>query len=262
MDFSKQLSQQQILIYQYDNKGISLTVKENEQFRWFEYGGSEVQSLMNKERPEQIILPVYQSLLLFLLLDNNFFANQPRQLLNLGLGGASIERALATISDLHISSVESSLNIVEMAKKYFKVPAQVKIVAQTAEHFIEQTDVLYDVVLCDLFIDGKSADCIFNGSFYSHLCQITATNATLMINLQANNNEQLIQLLLIIKRYFPYIALNEFDDYKNIVMLASKQTLPPHQALIERFEGLKQSGLLCFQHLNLQKIINRLKYIP
>lgn len=262
MDISKQFVTQQISIYQNDDKGISLTVKENEQYRWFEYGGNAIQSLMNKEKPEQIILPVYQSLLLFLLLDNNVLTKKSSQLLTLGLGGASIERALVSIPDLLITSVDASLCIIDIAKQYFKLPPQVKIFCQKAEQFIGKTDVIYDVVLCDLFIDEKSAECVFSRDFYCNLCKITSANATIMINLKADNNEQLIQVLLIVKVYFPSIALIEFDDYKNIVILASKQRIPPSEELIKKFKGLKQSRLLCFEHLNLQKIINKLRYIP
>jgi hypothetical protein len=256
-----QLSDQYKVIYQRNISGIALVVKENDQYRWFEYGGSAIQSLMSKQRPDQIIMPVFQSLILFLLLDNNIFKKNSLKVLNLGLGGASIERALCTIPEIEITSVDASLNIIEMAKRYFKLPKQVKVACQKAEMFIQQTNDFYDVVLCDLFVDGQSAECIFNQEFYFNLSKITFDNASLMINLQAENEAQLLHVLLSIKKCFSYIALIEFDDYKNIVILASAQEIPNQAKLLSRLKNIK-SDFPCFQNLELQQVITKMRYIP
>ncbi len=67
MDLKTLFLQQNTVIHQQKDNGILLEVKETAQYRWFQYGGSSTQSLMNKNNPEQLLMPVYQSLLLFLL---------------------------------------------------------------------------------------------------------------------------------------------------------------------------------------------------
>lgn len=252
MDLKKLFTKKHITLYQQNVDGCLLAVKETAQYRWFEYSGASVQSLMDKERPEQILLPVYQSLLLFLLLKR-----KPLKLLNLGLGGASIERALALVPDLCLTSVEASQAIIDMAKDYFYLPEEVCVVCQKAEHFIQQTKSVYDVVLCDLFIGKKNPDFLFKQSFYAQLAKITSDNALLMINLQADNNEQLLRTLLIIRKFFPYIALMEFSDYKNIVIMCSSHEIPAREILQEELNNFTQVAFTC-----LDKVIEEMHYIP
>tara|TARA_R110001583_G_scaffold10698_8_gene49175 strand:+ start:5006 stop:5812 length:807 start_codon:yes stop_codon:yes gene_type:complete len=251
----------QVAIYQKDDHGIDLIVKESGQFRWFEYGGQAIQSLMQKSKPEQIVMPVCQSLLVFLLLDNDGVKNKTLKVLNLGLGGASIERALATIPNILITSVDASLSIIEVAKDYFHLPPQVQVFCQKAEQFIEQTNDVYNVVICDLFIGENSARCIFTENFYRQLSKITESNNVLMINLKADSNEQLLQVLLLIKRFFAFIVLIEFDDYKNIVILASSQEIPARHILLKRLVDLKNTNLY-LQNLDLKPVIAKMHYIP
>lgn len=252
MDLKTLLLKKQTILLQQDVDGCSLLVKEAEQYRWFQYAGESIQSLMNKAAPEQIIMPVYQSLLLFLLLDFKAL-----NVLNLGLGGASIERTLTTVADVSITSVDASQSIINMAKRYFHLPEKVKVVCQRAELFIQQTTERYDVVVCDLFIGEKNPHFLFTQDFYQQLTKITADNATVMINIQADTDEQLLHALLAIKKHFPYIVLIELDDYTNIVVMASMQEIPAREVLQQRLANFTLVDFTC-----LDKAIERMHYIP
>ncbi|MDA7746562.1 hypothetical protein N8878_04440 [Psychromonas sp.] len=232
--------------------GELLSVKETDEYRWFEYGGTSAQSLMNKQNPEEIMIPIYQSLFLFLLIHNN-----PKHILNLGLGGASIERALAANPSLLVTSVDASQSIIDMAEAYFELPKNSHVVCQQAELFIQHTQSQYDVVLCDLFVGEKSPDFLFTEAFYSQLKQITTKQSLVMINMQADTNDQLLVALLAIKKYFPYIALLEFDDYINIVIVCSSHVIPKQATLQRRLSLLASPP--CD---GLTEVIERIQYIP
>jgi len=229
--------------------GVLLVVKETEQLRWFEYGGFSTQSVMNKHQPTQILTPVSRSLLLFLL-----FKQAPLSILNLGLGGAALERALVTIPNLTLSAVEASPTIIDMATSYFNLPEQVKVFCQKAEQYIDQTTEVYDVVICDLFIGEKSPDFLFCDDFYEQVASITCDQAVLMINIQADTNLQLFNALSAIKKQFPHIALVEFTDYSNIVLICSLQKIPNLSILVKDAKELTQSILFDINSL-LDKII-------
>ncbi len=256
MDFKKLLTKKHSLLYQQDAGGSVLSVKETADYRWFEYGGEVVQSLMCKAVPEQILTPISQSLLVFLL-----WRSRPLKVLNLGLGGASLERSLATIPSVLITSVEYSQAVIDMAKRYFNLPKKVHVVCQKAEDFIQQphneTYTKYDVVLCDLFLEEKSPEFLFTQDFYFHLNNITNDEAVVMINLQAESDEQLLTALIGIKQHFPYIALIEFDDYKNIVLICSLVEIPNRDILNEALKNFEQIN---FTELN--KVIKKIRYIP
>jgi hypothetical protein len=72
MDLKKLLSQKQTLIHHENDDGTELEVKETLQYRWFEYGGSSIQSFVShyyffycflkyplKVNPLQISLLIY-----------------------------------------------------------------------------------------------------------------------------------------------------------------------------------------------------------
>lgn len=244
--------QTSIKLYQQNLEGGLLVVKETPQYRWFEYAGTSLQSIMDKAAPTTILLPVFQSLLLFLLVHD-----KPKKVLNLGLGGAGIERTLARLPDLALTSVDASQAIIDMAKQYFYLPESIEVVCQKAELFVEETTGSYDVVICDLFIGEKSPDFLFNESFYAQLIKISTRHTTLMINLQANTDEQLLQALLAIKKQFPYITLVEFDEYSNIVIMASCKIIPEKAVLHQRLRHFKHIDLT-----GLDKTINAMRYIP
>lgn len=252
MDLNKLQAKQYTIVHQQDDNGNLLVVKETVEYRWFEYGGQGIQSLMNIKSPEKILTPVSQSLLFFLL-----WKNKPLKVLNLGLGGGAFERTLATMSSVLLTSVEVSLPVIDMAKRYFKLPQKVHVVCQGAEDFISTTQNKYDVILCDMFIEEKSPNFLFSGAFYQQLQKISLNKSVVIINLQAETDEQLLLALFEIKKSFPHIALIDFDDYKNIVIICSSHEIPQRERLQEKLTGFTQVDLT-----GLEKIIPKIRYMP
>ena len=239
-------------MYQKDVNGKVLQVKETADYRWFEYGGKSVQSLMNKLTPEQIVTPVCQSLLLFVLLQS-----KPFKVLNLGLGGGDFERTLSGVPNISLTSIEASQSIIDISKKFFYLPSEVKVICQQAEQFIYQTESNYDVIICDLFIGESNPAFIFTSEFYKQLGKITNNKSLIMVNFQVNSEQALLSALLAIKQYFPHIALIEFKDYSNIVVMCCKSTLTSKDVLEKRLTEYK---FINFTDLN--KAIHNMIYIP
>lgn len=237
--------------------GFLLEIKENERYKWFEYGGTSIQSLMNKEQPEKVMMPVAQALLLFIL-----FKKTPIRLLNLGLGGASLERLLMALPNTFVTTVEHSQTIINMAKQHFNLPEQVDVVCEDALQFIQRSEGGYNVVLFDLFIGEKNPEFLFDANFYQQLNTITCPNSIIAINIKADSNEHLIRTLLAIKYYFRHIALIEFSDYSNIVILASTDPIPDKESLQQAFIDFTESNLSCSRWVDLQAAIDKISYIP
>jgi len=216
-DLNSLKDKKQRLLHQQYIAGVKLLVKETDEYIWFEYGGSVTQSVMNKKNSEQIASPVSQALLLFLL-----FRVEPLTLLILGSGGGAIERALVTSDHVRITSIEVSQEIIDVSRKYFKFPEKVEIICDSAKGFICNTKIEYDIVCCDMFIDSNNPGFMFKENFYDDLSSITTPNAIIMINIQVDSETSLLELLLKIRKYFPYVSLIEFYDYENIIAICSK----------------------------------------
>lgn len=239
-------------MYQEIIDGKDLVVKETSQYRWFEYGGPSVQTIMNKADVVQVITPVCQSLLLFLL-----FVEKPQKVLSLGLGGASCERALSKVESLSITSVEASQSIIDMSRSYFYIPDNVDVICQNAELYLQETTEKFDVILCDLFIDDENPQFMFTTAFYSQLDIITTNNAVVMLNIKVKTEQPLIFIILAIKKQFPYIGLIEFDDYSNIVLMCCTHELPIKEMLKKKLDNFTT---ISFNSLH--KAIEQMRYIP
>lgn len=206
-----------------------LQVKETELYRWFELAGSNPQSVMSKKQPHKILTPVYQTLLLFLLVKQGHL-----DLLNLGLGGGSLERFLAQYSQIKMSAVDASKAVIDIAKKYFQLPEQVHLFCQPAQRYLNAINHQYDVIICDLFVGKHNASCLQEETFYQQLKKVSKLDSLLMLNLRPESDQQLLQQLLMIKGFFPYLLLFEFSDYANVVVMASQQALPNQSLLQQR----------------------------
>lgn len=229
-----------------------LTVKETEHYRWFTYGGSSLQSLMNKRAPEQLTTVVSHALLLFVLFDKG-----RKRILNLGMGGGTIERALSAHSEYQVTSVESSQAIITLSKEYFLLPPGASIVCQDAETFVNASLEHYDVVVCDLFEDEALPAFLSQEEFYSGLHRITVAGAVLMLNIQVATESELLKVLLSVRKHFPHVALIEFDNYKNLVAVCSASALPDKRTLVSRLVGYSPIDFSC-----LAGAIANLRYLP
>lgn len=240
------------VIKQQNIDGEKLTLKESDDYRWFEYAGTSMQSIMSLSHPAQIIMPVTHSFLLFLLIKPSAL-----NILNLGLGGGAIERCLAQYSALSVTSIEASPAIIEMAKRYFLLPKQANVICAKAEDYIEACGQQYDVVLSDLFVGEQNADCLFEEGFYRQLAHIMNHRGLVLINLYVTSEKVLIEVMLIIKKYFPFVALIEFKAFSNLVLIASSVEISCQQQLKENKRGLMESD-----KLGIDDIINNITYIP
>jgi spermidine synthase len=208
----------------------SIEVREWQQYRWLHLGDNSVQTLMDKNRPDQLALPNIQALLTVLL-----FCPEPKQLLNLGLGGASLERYLdSKLPDINVRSVESNEQVILLAKDYFYLPESVDVVHDKADHFLSGHNDIYDIILCDIFVADMQASCLYDEEFYKNISRCTDEKGVLAINILPESEEDVVNVLLPIKNYFDQIYLLEFPDYSNVILFASREKIPDRLELKKR----------------------------
>ncbi|WP_157601107.1 methyltransferase domain-containing protein [Psychromonas ossibalaenae] len=239
------------LIHQEFTLHKHLVVREMDGFRWFHLGGSSVQSLMDLHCTKKIVLPVYQSMLLFLL-----WKGENLQILNLGMGAGGFERALQVSPHINVTSVEQDPQIAAMARNYFFLPDTVQVYIQSAQQFIEQNHNQYDIVLCDIFIEHKHCQCINDLNFYQNLHKSMKQSGVALINLFVETELQLLDILQGVHNVFSYSALIEFTDYKNIVLIVSDLPIPAKEQLfVSNKNGNNSSGI------DFDNMINHLYHI-
>ncbi|MGO2127870.1 MAG: hypothetical protein ACTH4U_03955 [Pseudoalteromonas prydzensis] len=197
-----------------------LRIVENGQYRWFTLGDDHViQGVMDKTQPDLLCAPVNQAMFICLL---PITANT--QLLNLGAGSGCFERALKE-SAIKLTSVEISADIIAAALKYFLLDETTPIINDCAEHFIAQCQQRFDVILIDIF-SAQSQQALLQKHAFWHACFTHLTpRGKIAINLAPSNEQQVINLLLLLRSLFNEFIVIEFKQFKNIVVIASNASL-------------------------------------
>lgn len=227
-----------------------IQVREHEKFRWLYTGGLAIQSLITIDNPAQVLLPVNKALLLGAL-----WTSSSGHILNLGMGGGTIERALMN-SSFKLTSVESEQAVIDIAQTYFALPEQTNIVHACALNFLSQNTQKQDLIIADLFQSETMPAFVYSANFYQELRNSLSENGTVMINMYPKNNEDLLEILLLNKPLFKNIALIKFPDYNNIVLILRNQLIPELSALTEMAK--QQFDTL---NLNFDEIITNIIYV-
>ena len=217
-----------------------IEVREYKNYRWLQIGGDSIQGLMAVDSPSQILLPNIQALLVTLL-----FCPKPKQLLNLGFGCGSIERfCIDKLPDVEITSLESSVSVIQLAKEFFFIGQGCQIVNDAAETFLVNENEVCDIILCDIFNDEEHPACLYEDSFYKNLFNCLDDKGVLAINLLPESEEDILDILLPMKTHFNNISLLEVPNHFNAILFASNFSLPATEALETLAEKcLNQTGL-------------------
>lgn len=240
--------------YQQQLEHDLLQVREFEQYRWFHFNEVDIQSIVDTTQPCRIVLPVYQSMLIFLL-----WKKAPLDILNLGMGGGTFERFFSTLPHVNVTSVEQSQPIISMAKNYFYLPDNAHVINQSAELFLQETPLKnnFDIVLIDIYSNEAMPPAIFTKSFYADLHKRMRKEGVAVINLIIKEGQVIIDLLRIIRDYFNCCVFLEFTDYSNMILLISNIEIPAQDIL---FTQSKQGDNIA--GVDFEKTIKTIHYLP
>ncbi len=197
-----------------------LRIVENSQHRWFTLADNHViQGVMDKLQPNLLCAPVNQAMFLSLL---PLSAND--RVLNLGAGSGCFERVLKNQA-IQLTSVEINADIIAAAHHYFLLDETTPIINDCAENFITRCQQSFDVILIDIF-SAQSHQALLQKHGFWHACfkRLTCLGK-IAINLAPHNEQQVINLLLLLRPLFREFIVIEFKQYKNIVLIASNDCL-------------------------------------
>jgi len=227
------------LVYDEHINGSQVEVRELGNFRWFSFGDDAIQAVIDIKQPSNIVLPIPQAMMIFLL-----WKAQPLKVLNLGVGGGCFERYFQSMVDVTLHSVEMNTQVIDMAATYFSLPKDQLVYIESAENFLQNNLQKFDVILCDIFTNQENPACLYDQHFYESLYRGCGASAVVFINLFAMNEQNMVEIIKLIKPYFNYVTLIEFKDYKNVVLVISQQILPDKALLLTKNnEGVNKANI-------------------
>lgn len=193
------------------------SVRQNDTYRWLQEGSS-IQLMMDRKQPSRLVLPMHHAMFLAIAAAEN-----PSRILNLGCGLGALERKMASdFPFLNCISVDASVEIIELAKKFFFLPCGQGFTIARAEQYLQQDKQKYDVVFVDLFEQESLAECLYEATFYQGMSQRLGERGVVSINLIPNDQADLLRILLLLRKFFPTVWLAEVSGRSNIVLLGAK----------------------------------------
>jgi spermidine synthase len=134
-----------------DNFGDLAVIDEGEQ-RILSFGVGDEQSVQLKAQPHVLQHAYTQAMMLALLF------NQPKRVLLLGLGAGSLLSAFHhSVSGVRIDAVEVRASVIDIAKRYFRLPSGKKInlhCAEAGEFLAAGLDKKVDLIMTDLYTEN------------------------------------------------------------------------------------------------------------
>ena len=109
-----------------------------------------------------------------------------QHILVLGVAGGSVVKTL--VDEIcyrgKITAVDIDNEIVEVAKKYFKLNEipNLKIIIADAEQFVQKSKSIYDLIIIDVFQDDKMPDFLFSTRFINQVFSLLNFNGKILFN--------------------------------------------------------------------------------
>ncbi len=198
------------------------SIVEDSDYLSLGFGSRAVQSKMLKSAPAHLVLAYLRAMPLALLLNPS-----AHKVLNLGLGGGVLHRYLRTqeFCRLDVTSIETNVQVIELARNRFGLSKSEAIVHADAEGFLRQDQDSYDIVFCDLCTDQGMPGCMRQESFYRHCRKRLLRGGIMAVNLLSDDKEELLPILLSMRRHLPSGYLLPIRGHGNTLVFAGYSPL-------------------------------------
>ena len=241
------------LLTQLTGRKQTISVVEQDNLRWLRLSDGSIQSAMWLEEPAYPALNYIQAMLCSLL-----YIEKPAHLLNLGLGSGAIERFLISqLPDVSTVSVELDPDMLQVARDYFHLPPSHPVALDSAQRFLQYNNGTFDILLCDVYAKDINHSPLHSPDFYRDAAHRLKPKGVLAVNCLLETEAEMVEILLKIRVYLPWIILYDAPDQQNIVLLCSKTKYPSTVEINHHAKQLREST-----GLDLSAICEKLIRVP
>lgn len=191
------------------------------------------QTIMNMENPNESLWD-YVNVLMYNI---NSYSNGKKVLL-LGMGGGTVYKQLIK-NGYEVDVVEIDARIEKLAKKYFFIDKNVKIIIDDARHFIRKTDKKYDVIIYDLYNSETPPVHLMTKEAFANIQHTLTENGLLVTNFygfisgsKGRAARSLYKTLKHAQFDVHLIATPGEEHQRNLLFMSGKNELKPKQQII------------------------------
>ncbi|MFH0782995.1 MAG: hypothetical protein V2B20_13745 [Pseudomonadota bacterium] len=199
------------------------------------YFGSDLHSRMSLSHPQDLVLSYT-----WYMVETLLFVPEPQDILIVGIGAGSFVRFFSHhFPGCHIDAVDISSHIINVARGYFCLPENDRIVVHCRdglEFLKEPRDKRYDLILIDAFDALGMAPAIYSEPFLSRCSASLKDAGVVSCNLWSDDAFRLKEIKTILADHFPGCLYLPVPNRGNIVALAMKKAIPWSQILLKNKE--------------------------
>jgi spermidine synthase len=161
-----------------------IMLSEEDGIRYLHFGTEWIQGAMCIARPFDIEIEYVQRMMAWLL-----FIEPPAEILQLGIGAAALTKfCIRGCPETRITAVEVSANVIDAARRWFKLPAdgdRLAIMMADAGEFVarQHSRRRYGVIQIDLYDRDARGPVLDSLAFYSSCRRALTAPALVMVNL-------------------------------------------------------------------------------
>ncbi|MBA2652561.1 MAG: fused MFS/spermidine synthase [Tatlockia sp.] len=204
------------LIYQ-SPQGIR--VFQNFLFRWLQFDSKALQTVINRYKPSRPQLRYLNYLMLAVQL-------KPQNCCMLGLGGGGAAHALSPLLGCSkLVVVESSLEVIELAKRFFMIDSlkNIALVNEEASLFLSKNNDKYQHLLIDLFTAHTFPEHCISEEFFANCKRALNPGGILAIN-SANAKEHLSLYEALKKQFLSATVVVAVPGTANLIIYAQNSS--------------------------------------
>ncbi len=168
----------------FDPNAAEPHLHENSQTLSLSFEGRLIQSCMNRERPDELVLDYTRAMMGALL-----FNPAPRHVLMIGLGGGSMLKYLHRhVPACVLTTVEISQAVIDLRDTFFIPPDDDRhhIVCADGAAFLRCPPPHFDLILVDGFTGAGIVDALCSRAFYAHCRKALTAEGLLVANVHAD----------------------------------------------------------------------------
>ncbi len=170
------------------------------------------------------------------------YAQAPRRVLMIGLGGGSISTYLGrAMPELAIDTVEIDPGVIAAAKQYFGIREndRVKYIAADGRVFLNRNKQTYDLILIDAYHGGYVPFHLLTREFYTLVKERLSPGGAAAFNVH-DGTELYVSTIRTMKEVFADLHLYP-TGRGEVIVIGTAQQAPPDSAVKERAEALQKA---------------------
>lgn len=196
-----------------------LSLRQTGQHRFLEVDGF-IQSVMDLQQPTKACLPHAEVINLAQLA-------RPESILMAGLGGGDLLRQFASpIGSKQFTCCEICPDVIEVYQAYFASHSPVDglhLLQEDINDFIPQCQRQFDLIILDVFTGAQQPECLQQESFFQECYRCLSDDGLLVVNVKVEQQSQLLQLALSLRRVFDKkILMVPVQHCDNVIVFAFK----------------------------------------